>query len=110
MLLLVSIQTFTSLALAFEGASEQPHFEKSSFKVKQRIFATLDTKNKKAVVRLSETDQSVFCAFDTSIIFPVDGTWGKQGWTTIDLTKIPKAMLQDALSTAYRHVATNRKK
>ncbi len=93
------------MALSFHEAEEMPHFEKTSFRVKKKIFATLDEKNKKAVVRLSMVDQSAFCAFDPTIIYPVPRGWGKQGWTVIDLTKVNKSTLKDALSTAYSTVA-----
>lgn len=96
------------LATSFEQVTEEPHFEKSSFKVRRKIFATLDESNKRVVVKLSETDQSVFCAFDPTIIYPVAGAWGRQGWTVIELTKVRRGMLEDALRTAYGHVATKK--
>ena len=39
---MVSIDTFRKLALSFDEAVEQPHFEKPSFRVNKKIFATLD--------------------------------------------------------------------
>jgi hypothetical protein len=35
--------------------------------------------------KLTTIDQSVFCAFDQTIIYPVEGSWGKQGWTMVNL-------------------------
>ena len=98
---MISIQTFRQLALSFPETKEQPHFEKIAFRTKKKIFATLSEKNKLACVKLSQTDQSVFCAFDLSVIYPVPNKWGLQGWTNIDLAKVKKAMLVDALNTAY---------
>lgn len=98
---MISIQTFRQLALSFPETKEQPHFEKVAFRTKKKIFATLSEKDKLACVKFSQTDQSVFCAFDLSVIYPVPNKWGLQGWTYIDLTKIKKAMLVDALNTAY---------
>ena len=101
---MVTAETFRLLALSFPGTVEQPHFEKTSFRVKKKIFATLSIESNKAVLKLSLIDQSVFCAFDKSIIYPVIGSWGKQGWTVVELKKIRKPMLKDALSTAYSEV------
>ena len=98
---MVAIDTFRKLALSFEDATEQPHFEKISFRIKNKIFATLDTTNKRAVLKLSLIDQSVFCAFDKTVLYPVNGSWGKQGWTTVELKKVKKQMLADALTAAY---------
>ena len=50
---------------------------------------------------LSEIDQSVFCAFDKSIIYPVPNKWGKQGATYFELKTVRKDMLKDALTQAY---------
>lgn len=102
---MVSNQTFQQLALNFEEAVELPHFEKSSYRVNKKIFATLDIKNSRVVVKLSTVDQSVFCAFDKTILYPATGKWGLQGWTVIELKKIKKAMLLDALTTSYCNVA-----
>lgn len=102
---MISVQTFRQLALSFPETKEQPHFEKRAFRTKRKIFATLSEKDKLACVKFSQTDQSVFCAFDSSVIYPVPNKWGLQGWTYIDLTKVKKAMLVDALNTAYAEAA-----
>ena len=44
------------------------------------------------MVNLTPVDQSVFCAFDKTIIYPVPGGWGKKGATYIDLKKIKKSI------------------
>ena len=102
---MVDTKTVRSLALAFEEAEEHPHFENQSFRVKKKIFATLNTKMNRACVKLSEIDQSVFSEPDTSIIYPVPNKWGKQGWTLIELKKVRKDIFKDALTTAYCNVA-----
>ena len=99
---------FRKLALSFPEAVEAPHFEKASFRVAKRIFATLSATDHQACVKLSEIDQSVFCAFDKAVIFPVPNKWGKQGWTLINLKSVKKAMLLDALAAAYCSVAPGR--
>lgn len=102
---MISIETFTKAALALPETSEQPHFEKISFRVNKKIFATLDVLKKEACIKLSLTDQSVFTAYNKEIIFAVPNKWGLQGWTIINLKKVPKAMCMDALKTAYRFTA-----
>jgi predicted DNA-binding protein (MmcQ/YjbR family) len=69
---MVSIDTFRKLALSFPEATEEPHFEKTSFRVKKKIFATYNEKYKRACVKLSEIDHDVFSAADRTIIYPVD--------------------------------------
>lgn len=93
------------LALSFPETDELPHFHLKAFKVKQKIFATLDEKNKRLMVKLSLIDQSVFCAIDKAIIYPVPGGWGRKGATYIELRKIDKPTLQDLIRTAFCNVA-----
>lgn len=93
------------LALSFEGSEELPHFERASFRVKGRIFATLDTKNDRACLMLTPADQSVFIKFNIAIIYPVPNAWGKQGATYVELKKVPAGIFKDALTCAYRSKA-----
>ena len=102
---MVSLDAVRKLALSLPEAEQMPHFEKDSFRVKKKIFATLDSKNKRCVVKLSALDQSTFCSYNEEIIYPIKGTWGKQGWTIIELKKVPKKLLVDILITSYCEVA-----
>lgn len=102
---MVSVDTFRKLALSFPEATEEPHFEKTSFRVKKKIFATYDEIKKRACFKLSEIDQNVFSSADKTIVFPVDNKWGKQGWTLIEMSKVDKELFIDALTTAYCVVA-----
>lgn len=101
---MVDIDSFRKLALSFPESVEAPHFEKASFRYKKKIFATLSTKDKRAVLKLSLEDQSVFCSFDNKIFYPVPNKWGKQGWTIVELKSVRKDMCKDAVKQAYEIV------
>ncbi len=102
---MISLAAAKKLALGYEETEEQPHFEKSSVRVKKKIFVTLDEVNHQACVKLSEENQSVFCSYNKAIVFPVPNKWGKQGCTLVALTKVPKELFQDILTRAYCAVA-----
>lgn len=102
---MVSLETARKMALSFEGAEEQPHFEKNSFRIGKKIFATLDSENKRACFKLSLVHQSVFSAFDKDTIYPIPNKWGKLGWTYFELNKVRKDMLLDAMTLSYCGVA-----
>jgi predicted DNA-binding protein (MmcQ/YjbR family) len=102
---MVTIETLQKLAHSLPEATEEPHFEKTSFRVKKKIFATYDDKLKRLCIKLSEIDQDVFSSADKTIIYPLDNKWGKQGWTIIELEKIHEDLFVDALTTAYCEVA-----
>ncbi len=102
---MVTVDEVRKLALSFEETDEHPHFERTAFRVKKKIFATLSAKDMTVSLKLSLTDQSVFCAFDPSVIYPVPGGWGKMGFTLVNLKKVRKTMFRDALTVAYCNVA-----
>lgn len=106
---MVSIETFRKLALSFPNATEEPHFEKTSFRINKKIFATFDEKNNHAVLKLNEIDQSVFCASSEKIFYPIPNKWGKQGWTIVELSKVRLEMFEDALIRSYENVAYRKK-
>lgn len=102
---MVDIETAKYLALSFDEAVELPHFDLASFRVRKKIFATLDIKNKRVCIILTPVDQSVFCSFNKLIIYPVPNKWGLSGATYIELQKVKKEMFKDALTVAYCIVA-----
>lgn len=102
---MISIDTFRKLALSFPETTEEAHFEKTSFRVRMKIFATYDYKNKRACIKLSEIDQDVFSSFDKNVVYPVTNKWGKQGWTIIEMSIVGKELFINALTTAYCEVA-----
>ena len=102
---MISIDTARLMALSFPEVTEQPHFHLTSFRIKNKIFSTLWEAEKKMMVKLSLVDQSVYCSIDKNVIYPVPGGWGKQGATFIELSKIKKLVLKDALKCAWLGVA-----
>ena len=102
---MIDFDLIRQIALSFPETTEYPHSEKLSFKVGKKIFATYNGPYNRICVKLSEIDQDVFSSFDSSIIFPVPNKWGKQGWTLINLAKVPEETLIDALTMAYCEVA-----
>jgi len=102
---MISIEQARKAALSLPETEEKPHFDLTSFRVKNKIFATIHADKNYVMVKLSAIDQSVFCAYNKEVIFPVPGGWGKKGATFIDLKKVKKSMLLDALSTAWKTTA-----
>lgn len=96
---------FQALALEFPEAVEAPHFEKTSFRVRGKIFATMAPEKAEAVVKLTPLDQPVFVGHGGGAVYPVKEKWGEQGWTAIDLDSADRALVRDMLACAYRTVA-----
>jgi hypothetical protein len=105
---MVSIETVRKMALSYPETDEHPHFERRAFRVRKKIFATLSEKDRTVSLKLTLHDQSIFCAFDNSIIYPVPGSWGRMGFTFVNLEKIKRSMFKDALTVAYCSVAPSK--
>jgi hypothetical protein len=102
---MVSIDFVRSFCLSFDETDEAPHMEVTCFRVKKKIFITLNEKENRVCLKFTPLDQNVFCAFDSSVIYPVPNAWGRQGWTLVNLKKIKKEMFKDAATCAYITVA-----
>jgi hypothetical protein len=102
---MVDLETFRKLALSFPDTVELPHFNLISFRVKRKIFATYRADEDRAMIKLSLTDQSVFCSTPKSAFQPVPGSWGKKGATFVNLKKVRKDIFTDALVTGYHYVS-----
>jgi hypothetical protein len=75
---MVSLNEAKKSALALPEVEEKSHFDKPDFRVKNKIFAVIHKDKTCMMVKLSPIDQSVFCAFDETIVYPVPGGWGRK--------------------------------
>ena len=90
------------LALALEGTSEHPHFDRAAFKV-ARIYATLAADGCSANFKFTPDEQDFKCMMAPDAFQPVPNAWGQQGWTTATLSKMSAGELSDALAMAWTH-------
>jgi YjbR len=95
------------IALSLEGTAEAPHFDRAAFKV-VRIYATLAADGRTANLRFTPDGQEFKCMMALEAFAPVPNAWGKQGWTTANLSKLSTAELRNALETAWAHAARKR--
>ncbi len=105
---MVDIEVARQMALSLPNTVEMDHFGMPSFRVNKKIFATLWTHENKMMVKLPLIQQSIFHSFDPAIFYPVPNKYGDTGATLVELSKVPPAMLQDALNIAYEGVKKKR--
>lgn len=97
-------EAFVAMALSFPGTIEMPHFDRRAFKVdKKRIFTTLHEPTHTANVKLTPSEQKIFCEHGDAI-YPVPNKWGEQGWTTIALDQLEDTLVLEILNTAYQSI------
>lgn len=102
---MVTQAKFREWALNLPEAAEAPHFDKTSFRIRKKIFATMNGEENRVCLKFTPEDQSVFSRMAAGVVRPVPNKWGKQGWTLIDLADIDPELCEDALRVAYCSVA-----
>jgi len=98
---MVSIDACRERAMAFNGVTEQPHFNKASFWVKNKIFATLEESTQIVVLKLNRKGQDELISLDNNSVSPVVGKWGQKGWTSVDLQLVSEDLFAAGLKMAY---------
>src|ERR1019366_8536432 len=100
---------FRRIALTMPEAVEGAHFGNPDFRVAGKIFATLALEKEGFGVLLLSPEQQAGMVEDAPELFsPVPGGWGRQGSTRVCLPKVPPAILEAALRTAWRKRAPKR--
>jgi YjbR protein len=97
------------LALALDGTTEAPHFDRAAFKV-ARIYVTLAADGKTANLKFTPDEQEFKCMIAPEAFAAIPNAWGRQGWTTATLSKLKAAELKAALEMAYQHALPVKKK
>jgi hypothetical protein len=105
---MIDLEIVRALALALPEAEERDHRGRPSFRVRNKIFATLWPDERRVVLKLSPAEQAALTMFDEQSFSPVPGGWGQQGWTNVRLETVGQAELEQALKTAWREVAPKR--
>ncbi|MEZ5173084.1 MAG: MmcQ/YjbR family DNA-binding protein [Bacteroidia bacterium] len=100
--ILTKIKAF---AVSLPEVTEEPHFEKSSFRVRKKIFLTFNKEFERITVKLTENDQSIYSQINGADIRPVPNAWGKQGWTNINIQSTAIEIITDAIVDSYIIVA-----
>jgi spermidine synthase len=96
-------------SLKLADTDEKLHFEKPSFRVNGRIFATYHPKDHKAMIILDSIHQSVFCSIPNGGFSVVPGAWGKQGCTYVDLSITDQSTFKDALQKGHAYILSKQK-
>lgn len=94
-----------ALALSLPLAEEQPHFDRASFRVKGKIFATLPPGGEEVVLKLLPEIKESLRQSDPDAIMALPGGWDRGGWTLIAIAGMDDEKLADLIRLAWRQVA-----
>ena len=97
-----------AIALGLPEAEEHAHFDRPSFRVRGKIFATLppvqDDRAHKVVLKLPVLVKESLQQTDASAIVSL-GNWDKGGWTQLDIGRMDEAKMADLVRLAWKQVA-----
>ena len=96
---------FRRMALALPEATEGAHMGHADFRVRDKIFATLDHTETLGMVKLNPEQQHEFIKAQPEMFVPVKGGWGRKGATYVRLAAAGEAEIGKALHTAWRNNA-----
>ena len=100
---------FRKVALSFPEAIELAHMHHPDFRVGGKIFATLGYRGKEsAVVKLTPDQQKEFVRRHSRVFQPVNGAWGRRGYTMVNLPAAKIDIVREALAAAWRNTAPKR--
>lgn len=97
---------FLQLALSLPEAAEASHMGSRDFRVRGKIFAgPQQSPGGAAILKLTPEQQEMMCAAEPAIFTPVEGWWGRKGWTRLAVDAADEATARGALWAAWRNVA-----
>lgn len=99
---MASAADLRTIALALPGTTEAPHFDRAAFRV-DRIYVTLAADGRTANFKFTPDEQEFKCQLAPEVFAPIGNAWGRQGWTTAELSAASQDDLRAALEMAYAH-------
>lgn len=102
-------ETLRRFALSLPEAHEAPHFERTSFRVGKKIFATMTRDGREAMVKLPSPDDVEGLLSSYPETFFSFGTWTTQnGALGVRLAKVEVAMMRQLVTAAWNGIAPKR--
>lgn len=98
---MATAKDFRRIALAIEGTTEAPHFDRTAFKAR-RIYASLAPDGLTANIRFPPEEQEFRCSAQPNAYRKIANKWGDAGWTTATLSALTPDDLKVALTSAWR--------
>jgi hypothetical protein len=96
-------------ALSLPDAHEEPHFERTSFRVGKKIFATMTPDGEEAMVKVPAPDGVQVLLSMSPDVFFSHGTWTtRNGALGVRLAKVNATLMQELLMDAWKLVAPKR--
>lgn len=104
----MTAQEFRELAISLPEATEAAHGGHPDFRVRGKIFATLNADETLGMAKLTPEEQAMFVRTEPKVYQPVKGAWGRLGCTYVCLEAATEPSVRQALIAAWRNTAPKR--
>ena len=104
---MVSATQFRELALGLPGAQEQETWGHPTFRVRDKIFASMSDDGAMATVKATPEEQEALVGGDPET-YGVASHVGRFGWTTVRLDRVDADELRELVVEAWRRTAPKR--
>ena len=103
---MITAKALRAFALSLAGAHEEPHFERTSFRVGKKIFATMTAGGDEAMVRVFPYER-----LEALMSARPDAFFSYGGWTEkycalgVRLAKVDAALLRELINDSWARIA-----
>ena len=99
-------EAFRALALSMTGSHEEPHFERASFRVGTKIFATMTTDGREAMVPVHPIPRCLALLESDPATYVDYGGWTRRlGSLGMRLAKADATFVEELVREAWERVA-----
>jgi hypothetical protein len=105
---LITRAQFAELALAMPEATRGSHFGNADFRVRNKIFATLDSGAERGSLKVRSEIQRLLVSARPEAFVPAAGAWGNSGWTYVVLEHVELDEVRELVADAWRLIAPAR--
>ena len=101
---MITVEEVRNLALSLPEVREEPHFDRASFRVRGRIFATIAPDGKSGMLKLDLDAHETLLAAQPETFFSFGG-FSRNGATGVRFARVKKQMFRELLDEAFCNVA-----
>jgi hypothetical protein len=104
--MLMTVDEYRRIALSQPGAIESSHMDHPDFRVRNKIFATVySVERREGMVKLTPEQQEQFIKDYPKIFSPASGAWGRNGSTIVQIPLATNDLLKHTMHLAWRNTA-----
>ena len=94
-----------ALALSLPEVEEHPHFDRTSFRVRGKIFSTMTADGEQVMVKLPLEIKAAVEQAHPDAFVPLPGAWGRSGATLLVIAAMKDDEMADLVRLAWKQVA-----